>query len=81
MDTMLTHCPSVTVGNTHASTVIAVVRSSVAESATVTRLVVPLNTRALPMRPAVVHVVFVAVPVLPRPEASAVVPPWFSLNP
>ena len=60
----------VAVGRTHASSVIAVVRSSEATSATVTQLELPLNESAPPYLPAVVHAVFVATPSLLLPDVS-----------
>ena len=46
-----------------------------------TKLVVPLKTRAFPNLPAVVHVVPVRLPVIALPDASAVVVPVPSLKP
>src|SRR5262249_20985229 len=68
------------VGNTHASSVIAVVRRSEGASGIVTCDVVPLNTSALPNLPAV-QVVAVATPLLFCPEASRIVVPDPSSNP
>jgi hypothetical protein len=67
--------PPAAVGYTHASSVIAVVRRSDAESATLTMLLVPLNVSALPYLPDVVQVALESVPVLLLPEASLVVVP------
>ncbi len=71
------------VGFTQASSVIAVVRWSDAESSTETNAFVPLNERALPYLPAVApaHVAPESVPVLPLPDWSAVVVPMPSSNP
>ena len=57
-------------GFTHASSVIPVVRSSDAASATVTHALVPLNESAEPNLPDAVHVALEIVPVLPCPDAS-----------
>lgn len=46
-----------------------------------TQLVVPLNTRALPKRPAVVHAVPVVLPAFPLPERSPTSEPLPSLKP
>jgi hypothetical protein len=73
--------PLVALGRTHASTVIPVVRSRLAESGIVTQLLVPLNESAPPKRPEALQVAPLIVPVLPLPDASAVVPPPPSLNP
>src|SRR5919109_4488615 len=58
-------------GFTHASSVMPFVRSSDAESATVTSVEVPLNESAPPVWPVVDHVPFAIVPLLPVPERSA----------
>ena len=63
-----------------AESVMAVVRSREAESGIRTRLVEPLKLSAPPYRPWVVQVAPTRVPVLPLPEASAVVVPVPSLN-
>jgi hypothetical protein len=57
-------------GLTQPSSVIALVRSSVVESATVTTAFVPLNESALPNLPALApaQVAFAIVPVLPLPD-------------
>jgi hypothetical protein len=68
-------------GLTHASMVMPVVRSRLAASAIVTQLVVPLNESALPKRPELFQVAPLIVPVLPLPDASAVVGPLPSLKP
>ena len=68
------------VGWIQAERVIAVVRSSEAESATRTVLFVPLKLRALPKRPWVVQLAPVMVPAFPLPEESAVVVPLPSAN-
>ena len=62
-------------GRTQASSVIPVVRSSEAESGTVTNAFVPLNESALPNLPALApaQVAFVSVPLLPLPDWSAAV--------
>src|SRR4030095_6140788 len=67
-------------GLTHASSVIAVVSRTKAESVMVTRAEVPLNTRAVPKRPAVVQVAPLMVPVLPLPDRSVTVVPVPSLK-
>src|SRR5438067_8275253 len=73
---MSTHShPLIAVGLTQASRVIALARSSVLESATVTQLFVPLNDRALPNFPPADQVAFEIVPVFPLPEASPSVEP------
>src|SRR5262245_928120 len=77
----MTRAPLVAVGRTHAPMVMPLVRSRLAESGTVTQLLVPLNESAPPNRPEVVHVAPLIVPVLALPEASEVVAPPFSLNP
>ena len=63
---------------TQASSVIPVVSCNDAELGMLTRAFVPLNTSALPNRPAVVQVAPLSVPVLLLPDESAtVVPePW-----
>jgi hypothetical protein len=68
-------------GLTHASRVIALVRSSEFESGTFTRADVPLKNNALPNLPAVDQVAFDRVPVLLLPERSAVVVPVPSSKP
>ena len=68
-----------TVGSTHASSVIAVVRSSEAESATVIRAFVPLNESAFPNLP-VVTLALPTAPTFPFPDASATLVPMPSLN-
>src|SRR5262252_4924599 len=67
------------VGLTHASSVMAVVRCSDAESAMVTRALEPLKVKALSNLP-VVHVAFEIVPVFPWPDRSVMVVPEPSLN-
>src|SRR6185503_2610840 len=67
--------PEALLGFTHASRVSACVRSSDAASATATWLDAPSNERPPPKRPAGVQLAPLSVPVLPCPEASAVVPP------
>src|SRR3954463_2125625 len=61
--------PLSAVGLIHASSVIAVVRSSDAASGTVTQSLMPLNDNAVPYFPAV-HAAPVMVPVLPVPDTS-----------
>src|SRR5712691_4785317 len=63
------------VGWTQASRVIPVVRDREALSRTVTHALLPLNNKAPPYRPAVVHVALRIVPLLPLPEASTTVVP------
>ena len=70
-----TQPPGVTVGYTHASSVMPVVRWSEAESLIVTCELVPLKTSALPYLPEVVHVPFEIVPVFPLPDLSVTVVP------
>jgi hypothetical protein len=60
--------------------VIAFVRSSEALSGTVTQLVLPSNESAVPKRPMAAHVVLVAVPWLPVPDASVTAVPVPSLK-
>src|SRR5437868_1224097 len=67
-------------GFTHASSVIPVVRCRETESLIVTRELDPLNTRAPPNLPEVVHVALVTVPTFPMPDESATVVPVPSLN-
>src|SRR3954451_15146802 len=74
------HPVGAVVGNTHASSVIAVVRRSDGASAIVTCALVPLNTSALPNLP-VVQVVPLAAPLLFWPEASRTTVPVPSSNP
>jgi hypothetical protein len=57
-------------GRTQASSVSPVVRSSDAESATVTRLLEPLKLSALPNFPLLVHVAPLTVPLLAFPDRS-----------
>src|SRR3954451_6392668 len=73
--------PPIHVGCTQASSVSLFVRSSVAASATDTRLDVPLNRSAAPNRPAGTHVAPAIVPMLPFPDASPAVEPAPSSNP
>src|SRR6266536_1558726 len=67
-------------GFTHASNVMPVVRSKLAESFTVTQLLAPLKDKALPKRPDVLHVAPVIVPVLLLPDRSVTAVPLPSLN-
>jgi len=76
----LTQPGDATVGKTHASSVIGPVRSSDAASGTVTQLFGE-NTRALPKRPCVVHVVRLVVPLLRFPDTSPAVVPLPSSKP
>jgi hypothetical protein len=57
-----------------------VVRCKDVASLTVTRALVPLNTRAFPYLPEVVQVAFVIVPVFPFPDESDTVVPVPSLK-
>ena len=68
-------------GETHASSVIALVRSSVAASATVTQSLVPSNDSARPKRPASVWVGPASVPALLLPELSVAALPVASSKP
>src|SRR5262245_40198503 len=61
---------STTVGRTHASSVIAVVRCNDAASAIVTSALTPLNESAPPCLPSLVHVALTIVPLLPLPDQS-----------
>ncbi len=69
------------VGRTHASSVMPVVRSSESASGTVTQSLMPSKLSAPPKRPPVLRVGPLSVPVLPRPDASAVVVPDASSKP
>src|SRR5438093_9378728 len=73
--------PLIAVGDTQASSVMPVVRSREAASATVTQLLTPPNDRALPYFPLVVQVAPETVPLFPLPEASAATVPAPSLKP
>ncbi|MEA2129081.1 MAG: hypothetical protein QOJ85_1972 [Solirubrobacteraceae bacterium] len=73
--------PAIVVGLTHASSVMPVVRSSDAASATVTRSLTPSKLSALPNLPVVVRSGPLIVPALDCPEASAAVVPAVSSNP
>src|SRR6267142_4176586 len=77
---MSRHPEGAAVGNTHASSVMPVIRWSEAASATVTRALDPLNVKVLPYLPFVVQVAAAIVPALPLPEASATVVPDPSLK-
>src|SRR2546426_11370500 len=68
-------------GLTQASSVIPVVRSSDAASATVTHELVPLNESAPPYMPALDQLAFETVPALPLPDQSVTVDPDPSSNP
>src|SRR5436309_4148390 len=73
---MTTHShPLIADGFTHASSVMALARSSELESFTVTQLFVPLNDRALPNLPFAAQVAFEIVPLFPLPDASPSVEP------
>src|SRR5919201_2321283 len=74
------HIEPSAVGRTQASTVEPVVRSSEAESATVTRSLTPSNESARPCLP-VTREAPEIVPALPRPELSATVEPDASSKP
>src|SRR6266545_4749724 len=78
---MTSRHPPPTVGYTHASKVIPVVKSNELASLTVTRALVPLNDRAGPNFPAVVHVAASIAPLFPLPDVSVTVVPAPSLNP
>ena len=70
------------VGRIHADTVSAAPTFSDADAGTRTVLLIPLKLSALPKRPSVDQTAPLIVPVLPRPDASAVVvAPNPSLNP
>lgn len=71
----------VTVGNTHASSVIVVVRSSELASLTVTQSFTPSNASAAPNRPLGVRVAPLTVPVLALPDESTTWVPFASSNP
>ena len=73
--------PPATDGFTHASSVIAFVRSSVAESATLTMSLTPSKLSARPKRPEVVRVAPETVPALPLPEESVAAVPVVSSKP
>ncbi len=75
------HSGVVEAGLTHASSVIAFVRSRLGESGTVTQAFVPLKVSALPNRPAVVRTAFVSVPLFPVVEVSTTELPLGSSNP
>src|SRR5262245_17662765 len=74
------HPVGAVVGYTHASSVIAAVRPSDAEFATVTCAPLPLNTSALPNLPDVVQVAPLMVPLFPLPERSVTLVPAPSLK-
>jgi hypothetical protein len=67
-------------GRTHASNVIADVKSSDAASGTVTFADVPLNDNAAPNFPDTDQVAVPIAPLLPFPDESATVDPDPSLN-
>ena len=68
-------------GNTHASSVARVDRSSEALSGTVTQSFTPSKVRAEPNLPAVVRTAPAIVPLLPRPEPSVTPVPLISSKP
>jgi hypothetical protein len=67
-------------GSAQASSVIPLDKRNEAESATVTRLELPLNESAAPYLPPLTQLVFASVPVFPLPELSATLAPAPSLN-
>ena len=73
--------PPSAVGNTHASSVARVLRSSDVLSGTVTQSFTPSNVSAEPNFPAVVRTAPAIVPLLPRPEPSVTPGPLVSSNP
>ena len=75
------HSGVVEAGLTQASSVIALVRSRLGESGTVTHAFRPLNVSALPNRPAVVRTAFDSVPLFPVVEVSITAVPLGSSNP
>ena len=68
-------------GRTHASSVIAFVRSSEFASGVVTQSLTPSKLSAEPYRPAAFQVAPDTVPVLPAADESAAVEPEPALNP
>jgi hypothetical protein len=68
-------------GFTQASSVMPVLKSKLAESFTVTQLLVPLNDNALPNLPAALHEAPVIAPVFAQPETSLTVSPAPSSKP
>ena len=76
----MSRTPLAAVGNTHASSVMPVVRSSALASATVTIALVPLNDSAGPYFPVAVHVAPLTVPAR-LPTALCTTVPVPSLNP
>ena len=79
--TAVRHEPPSAVGNTHASSVARVLRSSDALSGTVTQSFTPSNVRADPNFPAVERVAPEIVPLFPRPEPSVTAVPLVSSKP
>ena len=74
--------PDSAAGFTHASSVMPVVRSSEALSATLTEPLLPLNASALPNLPALAQLAPPSTePILPLPERSPVDEPLPSLKP
>src|SRR5690242_16661654 len=68
------HVPARTLGLTHASSVIDLVRSSEAASGMLTTLLEPLKESAPPYLPALAAVALDSFPVFALPELSAIVP-------
>src|SRR5438094_8447086 len=68
-------------GYTHASRVIPLVNCSDAAFLMVTKALVPLNVKALPYLPEVVHVAPLIVPLFSLPDASFTTVPLPSSNP
>src|SRR3954470_3687537 len=79
--TAVRQAPPRAVGNTHASRVARVDRSSDELSATVTQSLMPSNVRAEPNLPAAVRVAPEIVPLFPRPEPSVTDVPLVSSKP
>ena len=75
------HAVPTAVGRTQPSSVMPVVRSSESASATVTQSLMPSKLSAPPNLPAALRTAPLIVPVLPRPEASAVVVALVSSKP
>ena len=78
---MTARYPPLAVGKTHASSVMPLVKSRLATSLTLTRLLVPLKDKFFPNFPDVFQVAPPMVPLFPLPEASAVVLPAPSSKP
>src|SRR5689334_18715115 len=78
----MTDCqPPAELGNTQDSSVMPSVRSRLSASGMVTQVLLPLNDRAPPNRPAPDQVGPSSTPSLPKPEASAAWDPAPSLKP